>query len=179
MSAGASPVIGANFDRVSDGTTTNGENAEFALNTEIATSDGNVYRYCQAGAAISTTLNEPFALAIDEDGQAVLLTAALGLAGHRVGVAPRQIIADNAYFWARMRGTFSIRVTASATHDVLLGIGGVGASGRLMSGVTASAGNMVVQGLVITAAASASASAGNTIRTALATWPLATTAVAD
>jgi len=78
-----------------------------------------------------------------------------------------------------MCGTFSIRVTASTAADVLLGIGGVGASGRLASSVTASAGNMVVMGLVITAAASASASAGNTIRTALATWPLATTAVAD
>jgi hypothetical protein len=175
----ASNVIGANFDRVTDGTTTNGQNAEFTLNSEVMGADGNVYRYVQAGAAISTTTGEPYALAIDEDGQAVLLTAALGLAGHRVGFAPRQIIADNAFFWARMRGTFPIRVTASAAADVLLGIGGVGASGRLMSAVTASAGNMVVLGLVITAAASASASAGNTIRTALATWPLATTAAAD
>ena len=179
MSAGSSQVIGANFDRVTAGTTTAGQNAEFALNTEIADSDGNVYRYVQAGAAISTTTDEPYALAIDEDGQAVKLTAALGLVGHRVGVAPSQIISDNDFFWARMRGTFSIRVTAAAAADSLLGIGGVGAAGRLMSGVTASAGNMVVQGLVITAVASASASAGNTIRTALATWPLATTAVAD
>lgn len=178
MSAGATPVIGANFDRVTDGTTTDGVNAEFALGTEVSF-DGNIYRYVQAAAALSTTLNEPFALSISSTGQASLLTATLGLTGTFIGVMPRQIIPDNAFFWARMRGVFPIRVAASAAASVLLGIGGVGSSGRLASSVTASAGNLVVLGLVITAAASASASAGNTIRTAIATWPLGTTAVAD
>jgi hypothetical protein len=180
MSAGASKTIGANFDRVTDGTTTDGVNAEFALGTEIFADDGNVYRYVQAAAALSTTLNEPFALSITELGQASLATIANLLTDQNFfGVAPRQIIADNAFFWARMRGVFPIRVSASAAANALLGIGGVGATGRLASSVTASAGNFNVQGLHITAAASASASAGNTIRTAVATWPVVITAVAD
>jgi len=178
MSAGSTPVIGANVDLVTDGTTTDGENAQFLLGTETLL-DGNVYRYVQAGEAISTTLNEPYALSITSAGQAVKLTAALGLTAKFIGFAPRQIIADNSFFWARMRGVFPIRVSASAAADARLGIGGVGASGRLASSVTASAGNLIVLGVQITAVASASASAGNTIRTAVATWPLGETAAAD
>lgn len=172
-------IIGANTDLVTAGTTTDGRNAQFKLGTIAVGSDGNHYQYVQAGEAISTTLNEPYLLAIDEAYQAIKATAAALLTGHHVGVAPRQIIADNAFFWAVRQGVCSLRVTASAAADVRLGIGGVGAAGRPMSSVTASAGNMVLEGLKITAAASASASAGNTIRTAILSWPVATTAVAD
>jgi hypothetical protein len=176
----ATTLLGANVDRVTAGTTTDGQNSEHKLGSRTVDSAGIEYVYVQAGEAISTTLNEPLSLAIDENFQAMKLTAALGLAGHRWGAAPRQIIADNAFFWARVRGSgFPLRVSASAAADVLLGIGGVGAAGRLASSVTASAGNMVVLGLAITAAASASASAGNTIRTAIASWPICTTAAAD
>lgn len=176
----SSGTLGVNVDRVTAGTTTDGQNSELKLGTTVLGTDGVTYRYVQAGEAISTTLNEPLSLAIDENHQAMKLTAALGLAGHRWGAAPRQIIADNAFFWARVSGSgFPLRVSASANADVLLGIGGVGAAGRLASSVTASAGNMVVLGLAITAAGSASASAGNTIRTAIASWPICTTAVAD
>jgi hypothetical protein len=171
--------IGANVDRVTLGTTTDGENREFALGTEFEY-QGNVYRYVQAAEAISTTTSEPYALSITEAGQASKLTVANGLTDRNlIGFAPRQIIADNSFFWARMRGTFPIRVAASAAANARLGIGGVGATGRLASSVTASAGNMLVMGVWITAAASASASAGNTIRTAVADWPFAETAAAD
>lgn len=172
-------ILGVDVDLVTAGTTTDGANAKFTLGTEFTGADGITYRYVQAGEAISTTLNEPYSLCIDENHQALKFTATNGLAGHRWGAAPRQIIADNAFFWARMRGTFPLRVAASAAADVILGVGGVGSSGRLASSVTASAGNCVVLGLAITAAASASASAGNTIRTAVASWPICTTAVAD
>lgn len=172
-------IIGANTDTVTAGTTTDGAGAKFKLGQLAQAADGNIYQYVQAGEAISTTLNEPYTLAIDENYQAIKATAAALLSGHRVGIAPRQIIADNAFFWAVVHGTASMRVTASAAADVRLGIGGVGAAGRVMSSVTASAGNVVIEGLKITAAASASSSAGNTIRTAIATWPTATTAVAD
>jgi hypothetical protein len=141
---------------------------------------GIKYMYVRAGAEISTTTDEPYSLAIDENFDAVKLTATLGLAGHQFGVAPQQIIADNQYFWARIDGKpIPMRVTASAAADVRLGIGGVGAAGRLASSVTASAGNMIVEGLKLVAAASASASAGNTIRNAILTNPVCTTAVAD
>jgi hypothetical protein len=142
-------------------------NKEFALGAEHEY-NGIVYRYVQAGAAISTTANEPYALAIDEDNQAVKLTSALALVGHRIGFAPRTILADNAYFWARMRGTFPIRVAASVGADALLGMVAGDTAGRLAAApTTASAGNAVVMNVMIVAAASASASAGNTIRTAI------------
>ena len=184
MASTTNGVIGLNVDQVDTGTTTDGENAKWALGHEVeyytSLTDHGYARYVQAAEAISTTTNEPYALAIDENNQASKATAALGLAGYRFGIAPQQIIPDNAFFWARVRaGAAKMRLTASAAADVVLGIGGVGAAGRLASSVTASAGNMTVLGLVITAAASASASAGNTIRTAFFSHPTFTTAVAD
>jgi len=165
-------VIGVNVDRVTAGTTTDGALSEFKLGTEVVGADGNVYRYVQAGAAISTATTEPYALAIDENEQAVKLTSALALVGHRIGFAPRQIIADNAFFWARMRGTFPIRVAASVAADALLGMISTDTAGRLAAApTTASAGNAVVMNVMIVTAASASASAGNTIRTAIVNYP--------
>lgn len=179
MAAFSTGVLGVKVDRVTAGTTTDGANAEFALGTRVVGADGNVYLYVQAAEAISTATTEPYGLAISSVYQASKVTAALGLKGHTFGVAPRQIIADNAFFWAVVHGTVSMRVTASAAADAILGIGGVGASGRLASSVTASAGNMIVYGVKLTAAASASASAGNTIRTAILTHPIFRSAVAD
>ncbi len=168
----ASKLLGFNADRVTAGTTTDGALAEFELGTETI-ADGIHYRYVQAGAAISTTTNEPFAIGIDENEQALILTGTNALAGHRIGFAPRQIIADNSFFWARMRGVFPIRVAASVAADVALGLPST-TDGRLNTApTTVSATNVVVLGVQIIAAASASASAGNTIRTAIVTWPLA------
>jgi len=173
MPALSTPLLGANVNQVTAGTTTNGQNAQFALGTEIVGSDGNTYRYVQAGAAISTTTNEPFALGIDEAEQATILTGTNALAGYLIGFAPRLIIADNAFFWARMRGVFPIRVAASVAADVALGLPST-TDGRLNTApTTVSATNAVILGVQITAAASASASAGNTIRTAIATRPMA------
>ncbi len=172
MVALATPVLGVNVDRVSAGSTTDAQYAEHKLGTVVDGADGIRYRYVQAGAEISTTLNEPYALAIDENEQAVKLTSALALVGHRIGFAPRQIIADNAFFWARMAGTFPIRVAASVGADALLGMIAADTAGRLAAApTTASAGNAVVMNVMITAAASASASAGNTIRTAIVNYP--------
>lgn len=168
----ASSTLGFSADRVTAGTTTNGQNAEFELGTEVY-ADGILYRYVQAGAAISTTTNEPFAIGIDESEQATILTGANAIAGYRIGFAPRQIIADNAFFWARMSGVFPIRVAASVSADVYLGLPST-TDGRLAAApITVSATNVMILGVRITAAASASASAGNTIRTAIVTHPLA------
>lgn len=165
-------LLGANVDRVTAGTTADAQNSEFKLGTIATGADGNTYRYVQAGAAVSTTLNEPYALAIDENEQAVKLTSALALVGHRIGFAPRQIIADNAFFWARMAGSFPVRVAASVGADALLGMVSGDTAGRLAAApTTASAGNAVVMNVMIVTAASASASAGNTIRTAIVNYP--------
>lgn len=168
-------VLGVNVDRVDT-------SAAFALGTKVFGVDGTDYTYVQAAEAISTTTDEPYALCIDEDFQALKATAAGMLDNHSFGIAPQQIIANDAYFWARAMQhgqEVPMRVTASAGADVVLGIGGVGAAGRLAASVTASAGNAIVLGVMITAAASASASAGNTIRNAIVNNPIFTTAAAD
>lgn len=170
----ATPVIGANVDRVTAGTTTNGVNAEFALGTRIVGVDGTEYVYCQAGAAITTAITSPNAVAIDEDFQAVLMTTALALEGHALGFAPIgsgiDLIPDNSFFWARISGSgFNARVSASASADTYLRT--TVTAGRLGTASTASA--VVFGNVVIVAAASASTSAGNSVREVLAVAPRA------
>lgn len=182
MVALSNAMVGINVDRVSAGTTTDGEKAEFALGTTVFGVDGTSYTYVQAAEAISTTTDEPYALTIDEDFQASKATAAGALDNHSFGIAPRQIISDNDFFWARaVHGGFDVplRVAASVGADVVLGFGASATAGRLQASVTASAGNAIVYGVMITDAASASASAGNTIRNAIVTNPIYKTAVAN
>lgn len=165
--------IGANVDTVTAGTTTDGQNALFTLGTEFTDRDGITYRYVQAGAAISTTTDEPVAIGIDESNQATILTGATALDGYMIGFAPRQILADNALFWARMGGSFTIRVGAGAPADALLGLAST-TDGRLDTPpTTASATNVIVLGVTITLIGSASASVGNTLRTAIVKNPVA------
>lgn len=165
--------IGTSIDIVTAGTSTDGENALFALGTEFTHQNGNTYRYVQAGAAIATTTTNPVAIGIDENDQATILTGATALDGYKIGFAPELVIADNDLFWARMEGSFSIRVAASAPADAVLGLPS-STDGRLAAAPgTASATNVVILGVTITAVGSASASAGNTIRTAIVRSPLA------
>ncbi len=165
--------IGANVDTVTAGTTTNGVNGLFALGTEFTDKDGNTYRYCQAGAAISTTVTEQVAIGLDEGDQATVLTGATALDGYMIGFAPGVVLADNALFWARMGGSFSIRVADGAPADALLGFPST-TTGRLDTApITASATNVVILGVTITLIGSTSASAGNTVRTAIVRHPLA------
>lgn len=166
----STPVIGANVNRVSSGTTTNGANAEFPLGTRVIGPDGTEYVYVQAAEAITTAITSPNAVAIDEDYQASLMTTALALNNYELGFAPIgsgiDLIPDNSFFWARVNGsTFNARVSASAAADTYLRT--TITAGRLGTASTASA--VVFYGVVIVAAASASTSAGNTVREVLAT----------
>jgi hypothetical protein len=166
----ATPVIGANVNRVTAGTTTNGENAEFQLGTRVIGPDGNEYVYCQAGAALTTAITSPNAVAIDEDFQASLMTTALALDNWELGFAPIgtgiALIPDNSFFWARVNGaTFNARVSASAAADTYLRT--TITAGRLGTASTASA--VVFYGVVLVTAASASTSAGNSVREVLMT----------
>lgn len=168
----ATPVIGANVDRVTAGTTTNGVNAEFALGTRVVGVDGTEYMYVQAAEAITTAITSPNAVGIDEDYQASLMTTALANAGYQLGFAPLgsgiDVIPDNSFFWARISGSnFNARVAASAAADTYLRT--TITAGRLGTASTASA--VVFTNIVIVAAASASTSAGNSVREVLATQP--------
>lgn len=159
-------LIGANVDRVTSGTTTDGQNAEFPLGTLVKGKDGTEYVYVQAGAALLSATTSPNALAIDENYQAQLMTTALALEGHELGFAPQAVIADNDFFWARVNGSnFNARVSASASADTYLRT--TVTAGRLGTASTASA--VTFTGVVIVAAASASTSANNSVREVLMT----------
>jgi hypothetical protein len=159
-------AIGFNVDNVYAGTTTNGANAPLTLGQTATGVDGQTYVFVQAGEAISTTITQPFALAIDENFQAVKLTKALASAGHIIGFAPQQIIADNAFFWARLRGAnFNIKVGASCAADVNLWT--TATAGVLDD--TSGGSHVAVLGVKLVLAASASASAGSTVREAIVT----------
>lgn len=170
MARQSTGLIGANVDRVSAGTTTNGVNAEFPLGTRVTGPDGTEYVYVQAGAAITTAITSPNAIAIDEDYQALLMTTALALVNHDLGFAPIgsgiDLIPDNSFFWARVAGSsFNARVAASAAADTYLRTSAT--AGRLDTASTASA--VVFTGVVLVVAASASTSASNSVREVLMT----------
>lgn len=166
MAYQTSGLVGANPDRVTSGTTTNGERAEFPLGTRVVGPDNTEYVYVQAAAALMAATTSPNALAIDENFQASLMTTALAADGHELGFAPQLIIADNDFFWARVNGTnFNIRVAASAAADTYLRT--TATAGRLGTASTASA--VVFTGVVLVVAASASTSANNSVREVLMT----------
>jgi len=94
------------------------------------------------------------------------LTKSLASAGHIIAVAPRQIIADNSFFWACTRGAnIPLRVGASCAADVNLWT--TATAGRLDD--TSGGSHVVVLGVKIVTAASASTSAANSIRNAIIT----------
>lgn len=155
--------LGANPDRVTPGTTTDGQNAEFPLGTRAYGPDGDEYIYVQAAAALLAATTDPNAVAIDERGQASLMTTALALNNYELGFAPQAVIADNDFFWARLSGSrINVRVSASAAADTYLRT--TITAGRLGTASTASA--VTFTGVVIITAASASSSANNSVREA-------------
>ena len=157
-------IPGANIDGIYAGTTTNGESAPFPLGTCVKGTNGVEYVLVQAGAALMASTDAPNAVAIDEDYQAKLMTTALAAAGHCLGFCPQAVIADNDIFWARCAGSgFNARVEASAAADTFLRTSAT--AGRLGVGSTASA---VYFPAVLVVAASASTSAGNSVREVLA-----------
>jgi len=166
MSYVTNGMIGVDLDAVTAGTTTDGAGAKFTLGQTAVGTDGQQYVYVQAGAAISTTTSQPFALAVDENFQAVKLTKALASAGHIIAFAPQQIISDNDFFWARTRGTnFNIKVAPSCAADVNLWT--TATAGVLDD--TSGGSHVAVLGVKLVVAASASASAGSTVREAIVT----------
>lgn len=152
--------IGADVDGVYTGTSTDGENAPGQLGTIVNGVDGTRYVLVQAGASLMASTKAPNAVAIDENYQAVLMTTALAAAGHGLGFTPQAVIANNAFFWARIAGSnFNARVAASTAADAFLRTSAT--AGLLGAGSTASA---VYFPAVLVTAASASTSAGNSVR---------------
>lgn len=157
-----SGLVGVDLTKLTEGTTTNGEGAEFALGTRVTGTDGSHWVYVQAGAAIT----QYYAVAIDENFQAVALTKALADAGHQVGFA-QVAFADNDMGWVCVHGpgNITIRVAASCAADVQLYTTG---TGGVLDDTSAS--QTLIRGVVIVTAATNTASS----REAIAVYPSAT-----
>jgi hypothetical protein len=162
-----SGVIGANVDEVVAGATVGGAyvtgaGAPQPLGTTVDGVDGTRYTLVQAGSASSAmaSTDAPNAYGIDADYRARLITSARAAAGQGLGFAPPKVIVAHDYFWARTAGSgFTARVAASAAADAMLRTTIV--PGRLGTASTASA---VVFPVVLVVAASASTSAGQSVR---------------
>lgn len=156
-------TIGVNFTETTDGTTTDGAGAKWRLGQRVTASDGSVWLYVQAGAAIT----QYSWVAIDENYQAVMGTKALADAGHQVGFA-QVAFDDNDFGWVavHMPGNGSVRVLASCAADVQLYT--TGTAGALDD---TSASQTLIRGCVLVVAASATAVG---FREVIAVYPNAT-----
>lgn len=144
-----SGIIGIDLDVTTSGTTTDGENAEFALGTTTPATDGQEYMYVQAGEAIS----QYDCVAIDENYQAVKMTKALADAGHRPGFA-QVAFSDNDLGWVAVQGSnISVNVLASCAADVQLYTTGTAGSLDDTSGS-----QTAIRGVVLVTAATTTAS---------------------
>lgn len=110
-------TLGINLAETTTGTTTDGANAKFTLGKRVTATDGSVWVYVQAGAAITSA----YCVAIDENFQAVHVTTALAAAGHSIGFA-QNAFADNDFGWVCVHapGNINIRLAASCAADVQL-----------------------------------------------------------
>ena len=162
-------LIGANVDEIttpgldSAGLNPTGFGAPQALGTVVNGVDGTRYMLVQASstsAAMAST-DAPNAYAILQNYRAKLMTATLAGEGNGLGFAPQQVIAAHDYFWARIAGSgFNARVAVGASANKFLRT--TATAGRLS---TASVdGNVFFPAVLVTAAASASTSAGVTVR---------------
>jgi hypothetical protein len=142
-------IIGASADSVKS-------TSEHRLGTRFTDTNGVEYLYCQADGDL-TPAGEAVALAIDEDYQVTELTTALALAGHRIGWAPQVTVTDDDYFWARISGTFPIRVVAQCAADIQLY---TTATAGILDDASGTGSLARIDGVVITAAAGSSSASG-------------------
>lgn len=167
MAFTTSSVLGVNLTSVVAGSASVlGVGASHALGTRVVGTDGTEYLMVQAAAAISTTTSQPFCITIDENFEAVKCTKTTLSAGHVVAFAPQVILADDAIFWAVTKGAnVNVKVAVSCAADVNLW--STATAGILDD--TSGATHVVVLGVKVVLAASASQSAGSTIRKAIIT----------
>jgi hypothetical protein len=161
--------IGADVDAVipaeanADGSFTIGKGAPFALGTVVNGADGTRYMLVQAAStsAEMASTDAPNAYALLENGSAKLMTTTLAAAGNGLGFAPQAVIDDFDFFWARIAGRgFNARVAVAASANKFLRT--TATAGRLSTASVDA--NVFFPAVLVTAAASASGSAGSTVR---------------
>lgn len=156
--------IGINLAQTTAGNTTFGALAQFRLGERVTASDGSVWLYVQAGAAISQYM----AVGIDENYEATALSKTAADAGHQVGFA-QVAFADNDFGWVavHMPGNGSVRVASACAADVQLYT--TSTAGVLDD---TSASQTLIRGVVVTVVASTTSAAQS--RECIATYPSAT-----
>lgn len=154
--------VGIDLTAKTAGTTTNGADAVYTLGQRVTATDGSEWVYVQAGAAIT----QYSWVAIDENFQAVMGTAALADVGHQVGFA-QVAFDDNDFGWVAVHapGNITVRVLASCAADVQLYTSGTAGA---MDDTSAS--QNLIRGCVLVTAATNTASS----REAIAVYPSAT-----
>lgn len=160
------PYIGVSFELQYTGTTTDGEDAPFALGMKARGADGTEWVFVQAGAAIT----QYDTVIVDENYQAqaittTLATEASGDSGCLIAFAQLGF-SDNQMGWVATKGSnISARGAAATTADVLLY---TTATAGVLSSTSA---GVLLNGVTFVAAASASSAeiiASNPVSRALA-----------
>lgn len=155
-------LAGVSLSTTYAGTTTDGEDAPFALGTLVEATDGSRWMFVQAGEAIT----QYYTVGIDENCQATKITTAHAAAGYGIGFA-QVAFADNDFGWVCVHatGNISVRLAASCAADVQLYT--TSTAGILDD---TSAGVTLLRGVVAVVAASNTAST----REAIAVYPSGT-----
>ncbi len=155
-------TAGVSLTKLTAGTTTDGEGAEFALGTRVTGTDGSCWVYAQAAAAVT----QYSWVAITEDFQMVMGTKSLADAGHQVGFA-QVAFSDNDMGWVAVHapGNITARLLASCAADVQLYT--TGTAGALDD---TAASQTAIRGVVAVAAATNTASS----REVIAVYPSGT-----
>lgn len=162
MAFGTGGMLGVDVSRTYSGTTTDGYGSPFKLGTIESGTDGSIWQFVQAGAAIT----QYSWVSIDENFQAVMGTKTLADAGYGVGFA-QVAFSDNDFGWVctHAGGNISVRLLASCAADVQLYTSGT--AGALDD---TSASQTLIRGVVAVGAATNTAST----REAIAIYPSAT-----
>lgn len=137
--------IGAKLDRVDAA-------PQFALGELAIGNNGSRWVYCKSSGILAQYLS----VSIDSNFLAQIQTDALAAKGNMWGV-PQIAVADASYFWCPVAGTgFLAKVKASTPANVKLYTSGSGGSAGNLRATSATSG-VVLGGVTITVAASASA----------------------
>ncbi|HKJ73341.1 MAG TPA: hypothetical protein VKA19_04430 [Alphaproteobacteria bacterium] len=137
-------ILGRPLTDVTTGTTTDGENAAFALGTKVQATNGQTWMYVQAAEAIT----QYDFVAIDENYQMSQITATEAGDGWHIGVA-QNAFADNDLGWVCIAGSNANgRLAGSTAADAALytsptagALDDVSTVGTKIDGVVAVTGN--------------------------------------
>lgn len=152
--------VGYNLTETVAGTGTSFDQGnEVAVGTRVQTSNGGVFQYVHAAAAIT----QYSCVTIDEDGEASMSTKTAVDAGHQIGFA-QVAFADNDFGWVCIHspGNITVRALADCAADVQLYTSGTPGALDDTSGS-----QTLIRGVVLAVAATNTASS----REAIAVYP--------